>query len=288
MKKLKFVLLICLFVFISLLLGNIPHFIIILLVLIFKRKKNNIMEQDKIYEIISEEISSNNKVIATWTKAKGESNGNHAVAESLYIQYRFKKLNEEFNSNSKSYSKGDENLDDSFSYNNDKFYNQSSSNEETQPDSTKFHGFLLVFAILLPIGLIMNFLVLIANAFDLFSTIEYHYPKMIYKIEIYKNIYLLILIGVLIWSISLLIIFYRKKMIFREVYPASLLFINLIIFIFYIIYLKYLSEIFSIDFSNQYFEKLFHNPILYITIIWQIILCVYIYNSKTSRSVFVD
>ncbi len=49
----------------------------------------NNMNEEEIYELISEEIDSSAMKKGLWTKAFSEADGDEKKAKSLYIKYRF-------------------------------------------------------------------------------------------------------------------------------------------------------------------------------------------------------
>ena len=50
------------------------------------------MNEEEIYELISEEIESNNTKKGIWTKAFSESEGDEQKTKALYIKYRFDQI----------------------------------------------------------------------------------------------------------------------------------------------------------------------------------------------------
>ena len=52
------------------------------------------MNEEEIYELISEEIESNSTKKGLWTKAFSESEGDEQKTRALYIKYRFDQLND--------------------------------------------------------------------------------------------------------------------------------------------------------------------------------------------------
>ena len=52
------------------------------------------MNEEEIYELISEEIESNSTKKGIWTKAFSESEGDEQKTKALYIKYRFDQINE--------------------------------------------------------------------------------------------------------------------------------------------------------------------------------------------------
>ncbi|SVC32335.1 uncharacterized protein METZ01_LOCUS285189, partial [marine metagenome] len=50
------------------------------------------MNEEEIYELISEEIESNSTKKGLWTKAFSESEGDEQKAKALYIKYRFDQI----------------------------------------------------------------------------------------------------------------------------------------------------------------------------------------------------
>ena len=52
------------------------------------------MNEEEIYELISEEIESSSTKKGLWTKAFSESEGDENKAKALYIKYRFDQMND--------------------------------------------------------------------------------------------------------------------------------------------------------------------------------------------------
>jgi hypothetical protein len=295
------------------------------------------MNEEEIYELISEEIESNSTKKGLWTRAFSESEGDEQKAKALYIKHRFDQIkddqpqtdeenssniNEEFDTSENKHicyycSKPQANLRIIFKgefrqFCNDECYQsclrkndlseknfkeqqelwinrnkkikeESLENNDLEQLPEKFGGFLLIFAFLLPLGVIIA---PIATLIELGSTTRAYRGTNVEIQEAVSSFSIgttIFQICMTLFSIYLLYLFYKKKRNFPKLYSwAIVLNWSISVFLvvnFYNVLEKYLpKDFFSIE--------LFFEPKYIVAFFIHIFLLIYFNYSTRVKNTF--
>ena len=203
------------------------------------------MNEEEIYELISEEIESSSTKKGLWTKAFSESEGDEQKTRALYIKYRFdqikqtqpqvdqetivkedeEKVTEKKVSNEYKIKLSDRVIKEEKSlghyYDSGQPPEKSLGHYDSGQPPEKFGGLLLFFAYILPIGIILSPFVFLIELGTL-STIS-RFSSTEIKDAISTVSFRLIIFGIVwfFWSIYLMYLFYKKSHYFPITYCCS-------------------------------------------------------------------
>ena len=278
------------------------------------------MNEEEIYELISEEIESNNTKKGLWTKAFSESEGDEQKAKALYIKHRFdqikqtqpqvdqetivkddeekvteKKVSNEYKIKlSDRVIKEEKSLGHYFVKPKDYklFYDSVQPPEKSlghydsgQPPE-KFGGFLLFLAYVLPIGFILAPLSTLLSLGQLTGMTYRANAEIKEAVRTFSGLTMISQLCLTLFFVYLLYLFYKKKRNFPKLYSWTIilnwLISTFLLINFYNVLEKYLPK----DFVSNLFINLFSEPKIIIPLLFNLVLLIYFNYSTRVKNTF--
>ena len=213
----------------------------------FHTKKIQTMNEEEIYELISEEIESSSTKKGLWTKAFSESEGDEQKTRALYIKYRFdqikqtqpqvdqetivkddeEKVTEKKVSNEYKIKLSDRVIKEEKSLGN--YYDSVQPPEKSlghydsgQPPE-KFGGFLLFLAYVLPIGFILAPLSTLLSLGQLTGMTFRANAEIREAVRTFSGHTMILQVCLTLFFVYLLYLFYKKKRNFPKLYSWTII-----------------------------------------------------------------
>ena len=199
------------------------------------------MNEEEIYELISEEIESSSTKKGLWTKAFSESEGDEQKTRALYIKYRINQIKDvQSQTDEEKSSKNEESLE---------------NNDLEQPPE-KFGGFLLFLAYVLPIGFILAPLSTLLSLGQLTGMTYRANAEIKEAVRTFSGLTMIFQLCLTLVFVYLLYLFYKKKRNFPILYKWTIALNILTTFIFPWRYFGVLAKFSPYSRSELYWETL--------------------------------
>ena len=228
------------------------------------------MNEEEIYELISEEIESNSTKKGLWTKAFSESEGDEQKTRALYIKYRFDQIKQtQPQVDQETIVKEDEEKVTEKKVSNEykiKLSDRVIKEEKSlghyydsgQPPE-KFGGFLLFLAYVLPIGFILAPLSTLLSLGQLTGMTYRANAEIKEAVRTFSGLTMIFQLCLTLVFVYLLYLFYKKKRNFSILYKWTIALNILTTFIFPWRYFGVLAKFSPYSRSELYWET-FREP----------------------------
>jgi len=254
------------------------------------------MNEEEIYELISEEIESSSTKKGLWTKAFSESEGDEQKTRALYIKYRFDQINQpQPQIDQETIVKDDEEKVTEKKVSNE--YKIKLSDRVTKEEKSlghyydsgqppdKFGGFLLFLAYVLPIGFILAPLSTLLSLGQLTGMTYRANAEIKEAVRTFSGLTMISQLCLTLFFVYLLYLFYKKKRNFPILYKWT---IALNIFTTYILTWRFFGVLakFSPYSKSELFWETFREPKVLIMLLCLTGIFIYFHFSARVKKTF--
>ena len=264
------------------------------------------MNEEKICELISEEIESNSTKKGIWTKAYSQSEGDEQKTKALYIKYRFdqikqtqsqvdqenivkddeEKVAEENVSNEYTIKLSDRVIKEENALADKIKEVRSQEHYDSGQPPEKFGGFLLFLAYFFPIAIILSPFAVLLELGSLYETTRFASTEVKDAVSTVSNRMIIFAIIWFFWSIYLISLFYKKNHLFPIIYCCSCIVGFAIGFSINLLFAKEITQVLTDTTIGDLIESMYSTPKVIFGNLIQILLAFYYLSSDRAKKTF--